>query len=80
MIQLIILIGGALTIYLISRTSLYAKIIGFAVGFLIEPFWLYDAWVDGNWGIFILCIVYTVCYAQGFRSHLNERNKISRTV
>ena len=76
-VQSIILIGGAITIYLLTRPDIRVRIIGCVFGLLVEPFWLYDAFVDGNWGIFILCVVYGLCYADGARKNYYEWKQTS---
>ena len=71
-LQYIILIGGGITIYLITRVSTRKRMYGYILGALIEPIWLWDAYLDHNWGIFLLCLVYTASYWDGFKKHRQE--------
>ena len=38
-------------------------------GLIGQPFWFYAAWQAGQWGIFILCILYTWSWYRGFRNN-----------
>lgn len=43
----------------------------------MEPIWLWDAYLDKNWGIFILCIIYGILYLDGYKEH---KNKLEETI
>lgn len=36
------------------------------LGLLGQPFWFISTYLTGNWGIFILCPVYTFLWGMGF--------------
>ena len=38
-------------------------------GLVGQPFWFYAAWETQQWGIFALCILYTLSWGKGFYSH-----------
>lgn len=38
-------------------------------GLLAQPFWFYTTWVNGQWGIFALCFLYSWAWAQGVRTY-----------
>lgn len=38
-------------------------------GLIGQPFWFYSSWVAGQFGIFILCFLYTLAWARGFKAH-----------
>ena len=67
--QTMIFVLGGLTVWLISFKSRKVRLAGFVVGVLSEPFWLYSAVTNAQWGIVILCVVYTGAYLNGVRSH-----------
>lgn len=35
-------------------------------GLIGQPFWFYSAYTSEQWGIFALCILYTLSWANGF--------------
>ena len=35
-------------------------------GLVGQPFWFYAAWESQQWGIFILCFLYTLAWCKGF--------------
>lgn len=68
MIQFIILAAGILTSFLLAQKNKWQKW-GFVVGFCAEPFWFISAWEGKQWGILILCVWYTICFALGIYNH-----------
>jgi nicotinamide riboside transporter PnuC len=34
-----------------------------------QPFWFYAAWTAGQYGIFALCVFYTLSWARGVKTH-----------
>jgi len=38
-------------------------------GLLSQPFWFYTAWINQQWGVFLLSVVYTVCWLRGVRTY-----------
>lgn len=45
-------------------------------GLVGQPFWLYSAYTAEQWGIFVLCIFYTLAWFKGFRVHWLSEVKI----
>ena len=73
-VQLVILIMGAMTVALISFPD-RRHYWGLVIGFLSEPFWLYATWKDGQWGIFILSFWYAYFYGIGWlRYHMKKES------
>ena len=64
-LQGIILVGGLVTIFLLTRTAPRSRMWGCIVGAIVEPVWLVDSWLDDNWGIFVLGILYGILYVEG---------------
>lgn len=62
-IQACILFCSCFAIGLIS-TGTYAKL-GFIIGFLGQPFWLYDTFKKKQWGMFVVSLFYTASFANG---------------
>lgn len=60
-IQIVILILGAISIFLICIENRY----GYIIGILGQPFWLYITYHGGLWGMFLLSIWYTLSFGIG---------------
>ena len=48
-----------------ERLQRYACLFGMAS----QPFWFYATFTAGQWGIFALCILYTVAWGRGIHRH-----------
>lgn len=70
--QTVILVGGALTIFLLSspKTAWW----GHLLGIFVEPFWFYAAFKASQWGVGILCAGYTLCYIRGVIKFYKGKN------
>lgn len=66
--QIFILILGSLAIFLIAIKNKW----GFVVGLLSQPFWVYSAYKNEQWGIFILSIVYIINWSIGIYNHFKK--------
>jgi len=62
--QIGILVMGALTIWMLAQKKSWMRW-GYIIGALQEIFWFYSSYINKQWGIFILCFVYTYCYLLG---------------
>ncbi len=38
-------------------------------GLAAQPFWFYATYVAEQWGIFSLCVLYTLCWLKGVYTH-----------
>jgi hypothetical protein len=38
-------------------------------GLASQPFWFYSSWEAGQWGIFILSFLYTLCWLKGIKNY-----------
>ena len=74
MVQIILLILSASSIWLITRKEKWSRY-GFIIGLSAQPFWFYSSFVTKQWGIFILSIFYTYSWCQGiYNNFYNENN------
>ena len=48
---------------------------GYILGLCSEPFWLGTSIINRQWGLFILTIVYTVCYCIGVYNYWIKKEK-----
>jgi len=62
--QIMLFISGASAIWFLSRTEEWKRW-GFIIGIFGQPFWLYSAIHNKQFGIVILTIFYTYSFAQG---------------
>jgi hypothetical protein len=64
---------GTATIWMLAQNKPWSKW-GFVIGLISEPFWLYSAVMSKQWGIILMCIVYTGCYIIGIKNHFKGKN------
>ena len=62
--QILLLVSGASAIWFLTRKEEWKRW-GFIIGILGQPFWLYSAITNDQWGIIALTIFYTYSFAQG---------------
>jgi len=63
-----------IAIVLFSGVSIWALAgkryrLGFAVGLLGQPFWIYAVAVEGQWGMLIVSVWFTINHARGLWEH-----------
>jgi len=63
--QLIILFCSGLAIALFASKNRKYRFIGFIIAVCGQPFWWHTSWINGQWGIFILSIWYTINHLRG---------------
>ena len=66
--QIVILICGASSVYLVSRND-EAKKYGYVIGLFAQPFWLYTTYCAEQWGIFILSFWYAYSWGLGIYNY-----------
>ena len=69
--QIGITIFGVSAIILVARKNKW----GFVLGFLSCPFWFITAYVNKQWGVFFLDIVYTITWIYGIYIWFYKKNK-----
>jgi hypothetical protein len=62
--QLGILVFGCSAIWFVSRKEKWKRI-GYILGLLSQPFWMYTSLKNGQIGIFFLSLFYTYSWSQG---------------
>lgn len=65
MIQLFITLLGLPAIILIGRKSISFQKVGYVLGFLSQPFWIWTACLNKQWGILILSCFYSLVWLEG---------------
>lgn len=74
--QVAIFIFGVLGVVLVARKNKW----GFVFGLLVQPFWFITAFLNEQWGVFLVSIVYTASWSYGiyewfFKNEKNENAK-----
>ena len=67
--QTIIALCGLATVWLSQCRSHRARRWAAPIGLIGQPAWLYASWQAGQWGIFVLSIVYAVAWVRGIYTH-----------
>lgn len=66
--QASIAIFGVTAVALSQSVSASARRWASVFGLVGQPFWFYSAATSQQWGIFVLCILYSIVWAKGFYS------------
>lgn len=67
--QLGIGLFGVLAIFLVGRRAPEVRRWGYVCGLCAQPFWLWTTIAHEQWGIVLLCVLYTFSWASGLRNH-----------
>jgi len=62
--QIMIFVCGVSGAFLYSSNSRYSKYAP-VVGLIVQPFWFYTAWQNGQWGVFAVSVFYTASFVYG---------------
>lgn len=68
LIQFFILIFSAISILLVCRTDKYKKY-GYIFGLISQPFWFYSSYINHQYGMLILTVVYTYSWIVGIYNY-----------
>lgn len=72
--QILIFILGVCSIILISRKNKW----GFVLGLLSQPFWFITSFLNKQWGVFFLSLVYTASWVYGIYEWFYKDKKKKR--
>lgn len=64
--QVVILTCGLSTVFLSTAVDFKTRRVAAFFGMVAQPFWLWDSWHDGNWGVFILSLLFAFRWTQVF--------------
>ncbi|KKP32936.1 MAG: hypothetical protein A2312_00695 [Candidatus Staskawiczbacteria bacterium RIFOXYB2_FULL_32_9] len=70
----------ALSILSISAIILVSKKNkwGFVVGFLSQPFWIITSYINKQWGVFFISVIYTFVWAFGIYEWFYKTDKVKK--
>lgn len=71
--QLIIAITGVSAIWLANDERVGWRRYACVFGLIGQPFWLFAFYSNGQWGMFVLSVVYTAAWMKGFNHHWLKR-------
>lgn len=72
--QIAIALFGVSAIWLSQDSSPERRKWAPVLGLIGQPFWFYAAWKAQQFGIFVLCILYTISWARGVRTQWRARH------
>lgn len=64
--QIAIALFGVTAVFLSQSNEFRARKWASVVGLIGQPFWFYATYSAEQWGIFILCFLYTFSWFRGF--------------
>ena len=73
MVQLLILVLSASSIWLVTREEEWRKW-GYIVGLAAQPFWAYASYTTSQWGMLALTAFYFYSWSQGIYNHFIKPN------
>ena len=74
--QGIITCTGFLSLYLLASQEAKKRMYAGLVGLFGEPFWFFTAYVNGQYGVMLLVLVYGINWARIARSNYIELDRI----
>lgn len=74
--QIAIFMLTGLAIWLITMKNPTARMIGGCIGLIGQGFWLYETFVNHQWGMFILSAWFMFIYAKSIYVGLKDRRTV----
>lgn len=67
--QVLIAFTGVIAILISQQSNDKYKKYACLFGMAGQPFWFYSAYMNEQWGIFVLCIFYSFSWAVGIKNN-----------
>lgn len=64
-VQGFLLMMSGTAVWLLAGKNEKRQLIGCIIGVCGQPLWLWSTWIYGQWGIFILALVFLYSYGKG---------------
>lgn len=80
MIQFLIAFTGITALLLLDAQSIRFKEWAGFVGLIGQPFWMYTAYQNDQWGIFVLSIIYALVWIRSIRKYWSFDGKQIRRI
>lgn len=71
---------GALAVFLSQQKSLQLSRWACISGLCAQPFWLHMTYTAGQWGVFLLCVLYAGCWLSGLNNFWVEPFRARRAA
>ncbi len=72
--QIAIVFFGASAIVLVAKKNKW----GFVFGMLAQPFWYITAYINEQWGVFLVSFIYTISWGLGIYEWFFKDEKINK--
>lgn len=72
--QIVIFTFGSITIFLLAQKNKWQRW-GHITGLVQEPFWFISAIRAEQWGVLVLCFIYTFCFLLGVYNYFIKKSK-----
>ncbi len=72
--QVAIVFFGAGAIMLVAKKNKW----GFVFGMIAQPFWYITAYINEQWGVFFVSIIYTISWGLGIYEWFFKDKKINK--
>jgi nicotinamide riboside transporter PnuC len=70
--QIGVTVFGVTAIILVSRNNRW----GFVIGLISQPFWLLTSFINKQWGVFFLTVIYVFSWSYGiYQQFYKKENK-----
>lgn len=67
--QILIAVTGCIAIWLTQQPNNKIKKYACLFGIAGQPFWFYSSYVSEQWGIFVICFVYSYAWIVGIKAN-----------
>ena len=71
--QIAIAMTGVIAIFLSQQSNEKLKKYACILGLIGQPFWFYETYKAEQWGIFVMCFLYTWMWGLGFYNNWVKR-------
>lgn len=68
--QIGVAVFGIIAIVLVAKKNKW----GFVIGLISQPFWLLTSFLNEQWGVFLLTVVYVFSWAYGIYEWFYKKN------
>lgn len=74
-VQVVLFLTGAVAVYLTQQHDEELKRYSSLFGMAGQPFWYYTTLSTGQYGVFLLTIIYTYCWSLGIYNNWIKKNE-----
>lgn len=68
MVQALLFVLSLSAVWLVECVERRLRKLGFIVGLLSQPLWIWESWRAGQSGIFLMSIIYIFVWARGIKN------------